>query len=156
MLMAAQPSTPLSKFAFCELVLDSALELEKARTGGIADPVQLGKLADALTRTAMPFAQDANKISFVEAGYFGPLGRLFTTCRDEQPQSTKQIQDFVEDAAKNMRAPNFSDPSNRSISQLIEFCAALHEELARDLDSENRIVIDEWRSADDSTEACLS
>lgn len=152
MLAVATPNTPLSKFAFCDLVLASTLELEKARTGRPAKAEPLQALAEALSRAASPMA-NSGSTAFVEAGYFTPLEGLFTTINSAQPSSIKQLQDFVLDATKGMRSQNFENPSKDSILSLIRFCVALHEELVRGLETERTVVINESRASNQSFEA---
>lgn len=147
MLASSLPNGPLSKFAFCDLVLTSTLELEKARTGRLAKSEPLRQLADALSQAASPVSGGV-PTSFVEASYFEPLERLFTTVNSQQPSSIKQIQDFVHDATLNMRNLQIDSPSNDRIPGLISFCVALHEELVRGLDAEHGVVVDESRTSD--------
>jgi hypothetical protein len=155
MLAYALPSSPLSKFAFCDLVLASTLELEKVRAGRPAKSEPLRHLADALSRAASPMSEGV-PTAFVEATYFEPLERLFTTFRSRQPNSIKQIQDFVQEASQNMRDHGKEGASKEAVLDLISFCVALHEELVRGLESENGVVIDESRTSDNLAEAVLS
>lgn len=154
MLASLSTSGSLSKFAFCDLVLTSTLELEKARSGRPSEPEPLRQLADALSRAASPVHEGA-PTSFVEASYFEPLERLFTTFRHQQPSSIKQIQDFINEATLNMRNLKIGDASNDGIPELISFCVALHEELVRGLGAENGIVLDEPRPSDNLAEAVV-
>jgi hypothetical protein len=155
MLASAPSNGPLSKFAFCDLVLASTLELEKVRTGRPAKSEPLQHLADALSRAASPVSEGA-PTAFVEAGYFVPLERLFTTFKNEQPKSIRQIQDFVQDATKDMRSLDTSGTSNTAIPKLINFCVALHEELVRGLNAENTVVSNESRSSNKSAATFVS
>jgi hypothetical protein len=154
MSLATSSNAPLSKFAICDLVLASTLELEKARTGRPAKSEPLRELAEALSRAARPMADD-NSTAFVEAGYFTPLEGLFTAMNSAQPRSIKQLQEFVQDATNGMRSQNLEDSSNDSILGLIRFCVALHEELVRGLEAERTVVINESRASNQSLEAVI-
>ena len=129
---------PLSKFAFCDWVLATTLELEKARTGRVAKSEPLRQLADALSKAASPVCQ-GEPTAFVEAGYFEPLERLFTSVNSQRANSIEQIQDFVQEATLNMRSLEVDSASKNSIPNLISFCVALHEELIRALESESGV-----------------
>lgn len=154
MLAPIAPDMPLSKFAFCDLVLATTLELEKARTGRAARSEPLRQLADALSKAASPICA-GEPTAFVEAGYFEPLERLFTSVNSQHPASIKQIQDFVQEASLNMRSIEVDKASQDSIPNLISFCVALHEELIRALESENNVVVDEPRTSDNMAEVGL-
>jgi hypothetical protein len=151
--MAAQPISrlPLSKFAFCDLVLDTALELEKARLGGQLSSAPIERLAEALS-DAVKEDQPAGRPVFLEPAYFDSFERLFRVQRGN-PESVEQIQAFLREAVDDLRDLEHNTGATEKLGKVSEFCLVLHQELAREIEAEESGVTDDWRTSDISVAA---
>lgn len=144
----------LSKFAFSDLAIRSAVELEKARAGTDFETAPLEQLAAALTRTSHP--DDAGApFKFVEPGYYEPYERLYRQKQPERAKGVEEIQAFVGDAVERLRAFKPGSAQKESAVELVKFCIALHRELIRELASEDVVVRHEWRRPDFPAPASL-
>lgn len=142
--IAAQP---LSKFAFCDLALESALQLDRARGGGALDTHPLRALAEVLCRTSDPSPNSA-PAAFIESSYYQPFQRLLQSQNVEGAQSIDKIRDFFGAAADRLRSIRVEGASAEELSELVKFCVALHKELIRELKSEDGVGVHEWRVSD--------
>jgi hypothetical protein len=137
----------LSKLAFCDLILDTAVELERARSGAKISVAPLERLAQALDRASNPF-EDLARSAFVEPAFYDSFERLFRHQRSAAPQSSEQIRSFLGDAVADLRRVEQGEVAPDSISKMIDFCVRLHQELTREIEAEGGVVIDEWRTSD--------
>ncbi len=139
--------TTLSKLAFCDLLLDTAVELERARGGARISRAPLERLAKVLTHASRPF-EDASQQAFVEPTFYDSFERLFRTQRASIPDSVEQLQAFLNDAVAELRRVERGRIAPGSLSKMIDFCVGLHKELTREIEAESGVVIDEWRTSD--------
>lgn len=146
----ARASTSLSKFAFSDLALRSAVELEKARVGTSYEIEPIQSLADVLGLAANPDVQGA-PFKFVEPGYYQTFERLYHTKQPAPVESVEQIQKFMSEAIDRLRSIKSATDRANIDKELIAFCIALHRELIRGLSTEDKVVVQERRSPDFST-----
>lgn len=136
-LMPMQADRTVSRFALSDLALQSAIELEKLKAGHGFDERAMAELAEALIRTSNP-GEGVSRSRFFEVGYSRPFMRLFRDRQASDPQSIKEVQEYVEEVADQIRA--FLKQQNaKDASNLAGFCIDLHRELVRGLVSESRL-----------------
>lgn len=139
--------TSLSRLEFCDLVLDTAIELERARQGEASSSAPLERLADALSRASKPIAAPVEP-AFVEATFYDPFERMFRAQNLDSPQSIEHIQAFITTAVNELRAVETGDASPETIQKLVDFCITLHQEMAREIEAEEADFVDDWRTSD--------
>jgi hypothetical protein len=137
----------LSKLAFCDLLLDTAVELERARAGSKINRAPLERLARVLARASKPF-DDAAQSAFVEPTFYDSFERLFRVQKSEIPESAEQLQAFLSETVAELRLVETGAIAPGSLTKMIDFCVGLHQELTRELEAESGVVIDEWRTSD--------
>lgn len=135
---------PLSTFTFSDLAMLSAVELEKARAKAPYDAAPLKKLADALTQTTRVAAPGA-PFKFVDPGLYEPFERLYHARAETRADDIEQLQAFMSDKVRQLRAVQTRKPSAAKLQDLVSFCVALHRELIREMNSEDELVVREWR-----------
>jgi hypothetical protein len=135
----------ISKFAFCDLALESALQLELAKAGKEWDRVPPKRLSDVLIRAARP-SDAESRASFIEAGYYEPFERLLSR-REGTPQSIQDIKSYFGAAAESLKSLDAA-PSTDRLKELVDFCVNLHKELARELAREDAIGARQWPVTD--------
>lgn len=138
----------LSKLAFADLLLDAAVELERARNGATVSRAPLERLAKFIAHLSNPF-EESGQATFVDPTYYDSLERLFRLQKADSLQSTAQLQAFLADAVAELRLVERGQVEPASISKMIDFCIRLHQELTREIEVETGIVVDEWRTSDD-------
>jgi hypothetical protein len=144
-MMESIRQTPLSTFAFCDLAMRSAVELEKARENSPFEADPLLKLADALTHTTRTPDRGA-RYKFVEPGLYEPLERLFQA-DGSGASDVDALEQFMAERVKQLRTVERKKPSAKLAADLVSFCVALHRELIRDMTSEDELVVRDWRYA---------
>jgi hypothetical protein len=137
----------LSKLAFCDLILDSAVELERARSGARINRAPLERLAQVLSHASKPFADDS-QAAFVEPTFYDSFERLFRTQKSDLPASVEQLQAFLREAVSELRQVENEKVAPELLSKMIDFCVGLHKELTREIEAEGNVVVDEWRTSD--------
>lgn len=140
----------LSKLAFCDLILDTAVELERAKSGVKISRAPLERLARVLARASKPF-EDASQQAFVEPSFYDSFERLFRLQNSNVPESVEQLQAFLNEAVAELRRAEAGDVPPQSLSKMINFCVGLHRELTREIESEGGVVVDDWRTSDVAT-----
>ena len=146
--MGAQAAVnlPMSKFAFCDLALESAIQLEALKAGRDWNEGPIRTLADQLIQAARPADREA-PVSFIEASYYEPFERL-TKQQLGTRQSLQDIKAFFGDAAEELRSVNTSAATSEGVNALVNFCITLHRELARELRSEDLSGARQRRASD--------
>jgi hypothetical protein len=137
----------LSKLAFCDLILDTAVELERARAGSKINRAPLERLARVLAHASRPF-DDAAQSAFVEPTFYDSFERLFRVQKSGTPESVEQLQAFLSETVTELRLVEDGAVAPGSLAKMIDFCVGLHQELTRELEAESGVVIDEWRTSD--------
>jgi hypothetical protein len=146
--------TSLSRLAFCDLVLDTAMELERARLGHAPSMGPLNRLADTLSRAAKPIDAPMQP-AFMEPTFYDPFERLFRSQKSVIPESIEQIQTFVAEAAEQLRAVEAGNASPEAIKRLVDFCVGLHQAVALEVEAEEADIVDDWRTSDVAVAACI-
>lgn len=141
--MAMPTQASVSKFAFSDLALQSAIELERARAGEPFQVEPLVDLADALSITSRP-EREGSPFRFVEPSFYEPFERLYRLER-HKAETVEDIQQYVGDLAERLRAIKPGKTEERTTRELVIVCIALHRELIRELGSEDVLVRHEWR-----------
>jgi hypothetical protein len=137
----AREHTPhLSRFAFSDLALRSAIELDRAGNGSEYETAPLRELADALERAAYPDHSGAAPFKFVEPGFYQAFESLYQLQRRTPAHSVDELQEFMGDAIMGLRQVEDSVVEAQIDKKLIAFCIALHRELIRELSAEGNVV----------------
>ncbi len=137
----------VSKFGFCDLALEAALQLERARSGVDWDVAPLRNLADVLSRTSHP-AGHAVPAAFIESSYYQPFQRLLSSENVEEAESVDAIRAYFSGAVERLRGVEPGAAADERLSDLVKFCVGLHRELIRELKSEDGFGVHEWRVSD--------
>ena len=142
----AAANLPMSKFAFCDLALESAIQLESLNAGREWDAEPVRTLADLLVQAARPADREA-PVSFIEASYYEPFERLTRQQLGER-QSLQEIKAFFGGAADKLRSVDVAAASAGGVTALVQFCVTLHRELARELRMEDLSGARQRRASD--------
>ena len=137
----------LSKLALCDLLLDAAVELERAKAGKKFSRKAVERLAVALSYASMPF-EDAHQAGLIEPTLYDSFERLFRTQRSATLESIDQMREFVGEVVTDLRSAESGEVNEESAKKMIDFCVGLHQELTREIEAESRFVVDDWRTAD--------
>jgi len=142
----AAVNLPMSKFAFCDLALESAIQLEALKAGKNWNDKPVHSLAELLVQAARPEDKEA-PASFIEASYYEPFERL-TRQQLGVRQSVQDIKAYFGGAADKLRAVSVETGSAEGVAALVQFCVTLHRELARELRMEDLSGARQRRASD--------
>lgn len=132
-----------SKFRLTQLALRAAVELERARAGGMARREPLEALSTALLQTS-GVDEGSAPFRFVEPGFYQPLQRLYHDQQSVHATDVEHIQDLVRRTSEDLAAA--AGGSQVNTEALIRFCLALHQELIEELTAEDALVVHEGRT----------
>src|SRR6266536_2387578 len=123
-------TSTLSKLALCDLLLDTAVELGRARIGRKFSRAPVERLATALSYASKPF-EDAPQAGLVDPMFYESFERLFRVQRSDALESIDQLRAFVGDVIDELRSAEDGEVSPDSAKKVIDFCVGLHQELTR-------------------------
>lgn len=132
---AARGSRPVSRYALSDLAIRSAMALERFAFGEPLDHALVAKFATALSDTSS--AESMGQARYFAVGYHSPYMKLAGT--RGVSQSVDEVQSLLDEKAKSITS-FLAHPNKTAVSELAEFCADLHHELAQSQLAEMRLA----------------